>query len=196
MKKLRYLLSVLLITGILISCNNDDTENQDTAIQEIAGTYYGTITPMMMGIAPITQGEKEIYLTPNNDKSIKLHFMDFQAHPMPFKMSVDIDLKYYKESNGTYRIKGRNGTFRADPPTTIPVDKDSIKNVIGDNIIIPPNGENGMISTVTRVDGTIINQEIELKMTPGGALPPVIINIKATKINNTIMPIPNGKKKL
>lgn len=89
--------------------------------QNIAGKYIVQITPMLMGMAPMTTGEHEAELIHEGNGVLRLKFSGFREKPMPFEMSVDIRMKAKPGSEGGMLIENIGGDFDADLPKGVDV---------------------------------------------------------------------------
>lgn len=178
MKNFRTKWIVLFIfLGTFWGCSNSDDENgQDLIISyQLAGTYRAQITPTFMGSSPITTGEHTISIEDLGNGSIRLFFDKFQKNPMPFQMTVDINMKVSKGSGNTLLLSGENGTFKAEPPSGGAIDP----NDIPPGIQLPEGAESGMKSSKASIKGNFgeIDKDgntamrFDLDLTPGIALP-------------------------
>jgi len=78
----------------LVSCSDDDDKAPGSAelIQkhDLPGTYSIEISPSFMGGIPVSSGTYEAAITNEGDGVLRLNFGGFQALPMPFVMSADV----------------------------------------------------------------------------------------------------------
>lgn len=104
MKNLSTKWLVLFILSVsLWGCSDSDDESGQDLITyyQLVGTYRAQITPTFMGSSPITTGEHTIRIEDLGNGNIRLFFDKFQKNPMPFQMTVDINMKVSKGSDNT-----------------------------------------------------------------------------------------------
>lgn len=191
MKKINRKLLVLLILSVSFwGCSDSDDESGQDLITsyQLAGTYRAQITPTFMSSSPITTGEHTIKIEDLGNGSIRLFFDKFQKEPMPFQMTVDINMKVSKGSGNTLVLTGENGTFKAEPPSGGAIDP----NDVPPGIQLPEGSEGGMTSSKATIKGKFGEIEkdgktamrFDLDLTPGIALPIQILIYTHEKSNN------------
>lgn len=190
MKKIVFLISVSILLLFQYSCKDDNDETAQSLVEQyqLAGTYRAQITPSFMGTSPMTSGEHNIKIEDIGNGNIRLFFDKFKKEPMPFLMTVDINLKITKGAGNTLAIVGENGIFRADPPNGETIDPEDIPS----GIQLPEGAEGGMVSTQAKIKGVFgeIEKEgktalrFDLDITPGIALPIQILIYTHEKISN------------
>src|SRR5690606_37844535 len=76
----------------LVSCSDDDDKGNTELIQkhDLPGTYNVEISPSFMGNIAIVTGQHQAVFTDEGNGVLRLQFGGFQAAPMPFMMSVDV----------------------------------------------------------------------------------------------------------
>lgn len=170
-------LVLFLLLGSFWGCSDSDDENGQSLITsyQLAGTYRAQITPSFMGSSAITTGEHTIRIEDLKNGSVRLFFDKFQKEPMPFQMTVDINMKVSKGSGNTLILAGTDGTFKAEPPNGGTIDPDDIPP----GIQLPEGAEGGMTSSKATIKGKFGEIEkdgkkamrFDLDLTPGIALP-------------------------
>ncbi len=183
----------MLVAALLpvFSCSDEEKEMGSSELIEhyqLAGKYLGQVTPALLGINPITTGEKEMEFTDMGDGRLHLYYDHFKTPVMPFMMTVDIYMTVRMKADNTLAIEGEKGIFRADPPDGITaVDpKDAPPG-----ITIPEGSEGGLFSERATIEGSYGEIEkdgkkamrFDLKLTPNIPLPVQILIYTHHKIN-------------
>lgn len=171
---------ILLATGIgfLTGCEKEDLKSSDiyknllpnlTEIKpdyptheianEIQGIYDTTIYMNLYYedrttlFAPLTMGNKDIFLKKNANGTIQISIIDFQEDPMPLKLSINIQAKL-KEKGDTIFINGEDGIVRT-----------SNKELIGYAF---PESDDGIVT------GYYLRSEKKIKLEFDPMLPPAM----------------------
>lgn len=169
---------MLLLLTVMTACKKDDKAASAPELirkYELAGRYAAQISPVFMGTMPMASGTHELLVEDLGDGRIRLFFDKFQEAPMPFMMSVDINLSVKDGGSNTLTLEGANGSFRADPPEGGSIDPDDMLP----GIQLPEGAEGGMASSQASIKGTYSLLEKEgttamrfnLTLTPGLPLP-------------------------
>ncbi len=112
-------LLLLLCTLGFNSCSEEDeTVDSATLIKRygLVGAYTFSVSPLLGGIA-VTTGTINGTITDEGNGVLRLVYSGFQASPMPFAMSVDVQMTLSESSKGltVHNVDGK-GFFDADPP--------------------------------------------------------------------------------
>lgn len=190
MNRLLFIIPICFLLLGLSGCKDDSDDSADNLIEQyqLVGTYRAQITPAFMGTTPMTTGEHTIKIEDLKNGTIRLHFYNFKKDPMPFLMTVDIQMKVRKGAGNSLVLVGDNGTFRADPPNGNSVNPGDIPS----GIQLPDGAEKGMASSQAKIKGVFAEIEkdgkkslrFDLDLTPGVALPIQILIYTHEKINN------------
>ncbi|MGV8093674.1 MAG: hypothetical protein AB2L24_17585 [Mangrovibacterium sp.] len=181
------LLLLLFYVG-LSSCSKEvEEENSASLIKKygLAGKYRFQVIPTLMGTVPMTTGTIDGTLTDEGNGVLRLRFTRFNAPPMPFNMTVDLQMTFTESSRGlhVHNVEGKS-FFDADPPEGVDeIDPDDVPG----GMEIPSEAlKEGLHSNGKSVvsgeykpapDGTM---QFDLELDPAVGLP-VIIRIETLK---------------
>ncbi|MBD1431365.1 hypothetical protein H8B06_00885 [Sphingobacterium sp. DN00404] len=169
---------LLFFIGVSISsCSKEDDNDGQSLIEQygLAGTYTAQIIPSFMGSNPMASGEHTVYFEALGDGRLRMLYEKFRADPMPFEMTVDINMSVKQGPNNSILLEGTGGTFKALPPKGEETDPEDIP----DGIQLPPGSEGGVSSDQASITGTYAEIEkdgqkalrYDLNLTPGVPLP-------------------------
>jgi hypothetical protein len=129
-KKISFLVMTLVLGLVFTRCTDELDELDGAALIEsynIPGKYKVQITPLMLGLIPVTTGEHDAELINEGDGVLRLIFSGFNKDPMPFEMSVDILMQITPGANGTLIVENIGGDFDANlPEGEVTIDPDDI----------------------------------------------------------------------
>lgn len=185
-KLLSYTLKASILLFLLLGFGSCSKENEDLNSADLiqryglAGAYTFQVTPLAMGLSPVTSGTINGLITHEGNGVLRLVYSGFQEAPMPFAMSVDIQFTVRESPKGlsVEHVPGK-GYFNADKPDNgIPID---------DIWELPPDAvKEGVHSNGKSITtGDILNlgkekQQFDLKLDPAVNLP-VAISIRTLK---------------
>lgn len=180
-----WILGILLIglSPSFTSCSNDDDGPSSVSLIEeynLPGTYSIEISSAFMGNTPIASGTHQAVMTNEGNGILRLQFGGFNTPPMPFVMSVDVQMTFNKSNQKliVHNVDG-NSYFDANVPPGVEIDP----NNLPPGLELPPEAlENGLHSNGNSIvsgeykmlDGTM---QFNLDIDPAIGLP-IIINIK------------------
>lgn len=179
-----YLLICLFLS---ISCSNDEGAiDSATLIEQYKpmGTYVLTVSPKI-GAASVASGIINGNITEEEKGILRLKFSNFQADPMPFVMSVDVQFSLVDAVGGiTIQNIPNKGFFDANPPSgSDEIDPEEVTDGLN---LSEEDLENGLHSNgASKISGfyksdTDGSMQFNLELDPAVGLP-VVIHISTQK---------------
>lgn len=181
-RKLTYLLLLLLSGLMLFSCSKEDEDTGGTTLIKqygLTGQYRFQVIPTMMGTIPIATGTVDGIVSDEGNGVLRLRFNGFRANPMPFEMSVDASFTISETAKGllVQNVEGKS-FFDADPPAGgadpdgdpgFEIPEEALK------IGLHSNGKSKLTGTIDKNPNGSGAMQYDLKLDPAVSLPVVVI---------------------